>query len=130
MTTHTGADIKGALLTQEQTYLKAIEQKDGATIANLTDRTSLIAGPQGLQTLDVKAIQAMVQQHDASNRYEIVESTIQTLPLTDDVAVMGYKLRTIPPDGPPTEAYNTDVWVNRNDRWLCAMHTEVPAGNR
>jgi hypothetical protein len=130
MRTDIGTNIKDELLTQEQTYLRAVERKDGATIANLTDRTSLIAGPQGMRTVDVKAIQEMVQQHDAASRYEIDESSIQAVPLTDDVAVIGYKLRTIPSSGSPSEAYDTDVWVKRGGHWLCAMHTEVPAGGR
>ena len=52
--------------------------------------------------------------------------------LTDDVAVVAYKVREeLMVDGKPLtlDASDTSTWVRRNGRWVCAVHTEAVAGD-
>jgi hypothetical protein len=118
--------LKDELLQQERAYLEAVQSKDGAAAQRLTAPESLVVGGRGAMKVDGAAIRGMVEQHDASRRYEIDESTAQVVRLTDDVAIISYTLRTR--TGAETwESYDTDVWTRRDGRWLCALHTEVPA---
>lgn len=66
----------------------------------------------GAMKIDGAAVKRMIEEHDSTRRYEIEESSVQVVEVTDDVAIIAYKLRTI--DGNATsEAYDTDVWVRR-----------------
>jgi ketosteroid isomerase-like protein len=119
--------LKNELLQQERAYLAAVENKNGAAAAKLTARESLVVSGRGPMRVDAAAIERMVEQHDANSRYEIDETSIEIVNATDDVAIIAYKLRTMPADGPATEAFDTDVWVRRGGEWACALHTEIPA---
>ena len=63
----------------------------------------------------------MVEPHDA-----------QVQQLSDDVAIIGYKVREkLTVDGKPLtmEAADASTWVRKNGRWVCALHTESVAGD-
>jgi hypothetical protein len=65
------------------------------------------------------------------NEFEISDD-VQVLRPSDDVAVVGYKVRekaTV--DGKPVslEAADASTWVKRGSRLLCALHTESITGD-
>jgi hypothetical protein len=52
--------------------------------------------------------------------------------LTDDVAIVAYKVHEdLTVEGKPVmlDAADTSVWVRRDGRWLCALHTESLSGD-
>jgi hypothetical protein len=57
---------------------------------------------------------------------------VKTQQATDDVAVIGYKVREkLTVDGQPLtlEAADASVWVRQDGRWVCAVHTESILGD-
>ena len=53
-------------------------------------------------------------------------------PLSDDVAIVAYKVHEeLTVEGKPValDAADTSVWVRRDGRWLCVLHTESLAGD-
>ena len=124
----TDTRLKRDLLSQERAYLEAVQERQGDRAAELTAPESLVVSGNGAMRVDGDMIRQMVQQHDETRRYELDEATVEVVPVTDDVAIIAYKLRTLTADGVSAgEAYDTDVWVQRDGRWMCALHAEVPA---
>jgi hypothetical protein len=61
-----------------------------------------------------------------------IEDGAEVRQLTDDVAVIVYKVREeMTVDGKPLtlRAADSSVWVRRGDGWRCAMHSESIAGD-
>jgi hypothetical protein len=59
-------------------------------------------------------------------------SDVQVRQLTDDVAVIAYKVRErMTVEGKPLtlEAADASTWIRKNGRWLCALHTESILGD-
>ena len=115
------------LLEREYDYLDAVERKDSEAIAVMTAPESLVVSGNGAMRVDPETVRQMVGRHDSKRRYDIIEETIEGIEVTDDVAIISYKLATKMPDGKTTEAYDTDVWVRREGQWACALHVETPA---
>ena len=130
MTSTHASGLKDELLKQELAYLDAVERKDGAAAARLTADESLVVSGAGAMKVDGATIERMVAEHDAQRRYEIDEASVETVDIGGDTAIISYKLRTMMPDGTTTEAFDTDVWVRRDGRWQCALHTEIPSTAR
>jgi ketosteroid isomerase-like protein len=124
----TKSRLADELLTKERAYLDAVQSKDGDAAAQLTAPESLVVSGRGAMRVDGAAIRKMVAEHDADREYQIDENSIETVEVTDDVAIISYKLRTTMPGGGTTsDAFDTDVWVRRNGDWACALHVETPA---
>ena len=122
-----GAERRGD--ADRRAYLAAVQRKDGAAAARLTADGSLVVSGMGAMKVDSPTIERMIAEHDASRRYELDESSVQTVDIGSDAAIISYKLRTTMPDGTSTEAFDTDVWVRRDGRWQCALHTEIPVAS-
>jgi hypothetical protein len=59
-------------------------------------------------------------------------SDVQVRQLTDDVAVIAYKVREkMTVEGKPLtlEAADASTWIRKNGRWLCALHAESILGD-
>lgn len=57
---------------------------------------------------------------------------MQVQQLSDDVAVVGYKVREdLDLEGKPLtmEAADASTWVRQDDHWVCALHTESVLGD-
>jgi uncharacterized protein (TIGR02246 family) len=129
MTTTT---IERELVELENQYWQAIKDKDTEAAMQLTDSTCIVAGAQGAATIDRKAFAGMLNSPAWTlNEFEFV-GEVQVRALTDDVAVVAYKVREeLTVDGKPLtlEAADASTWVRRDGRWLCALHTESIAGD-
>jgi hypothetical protein len=127
------AAINKELLDLEKQYWDAIKNKDGATATRLSDEHCLVVGPQGVGDIDKKSIAGMVNgDPDELKKYLLDDRDVHVRAVADDVAVIAYKVREeLVVDGKPTtmEAFDSSVWVNRDGRWMCAMHTETLAGD-
>ena len=117
------------LLEREYDYLHAVERKDAEEVADMTAPQSMVVSGRGAMLIDPNSVREMVRGHDAKREYEIVAESVEAVEVTDDVAIISYKLRTKMPGagGPATEAFDTDVWVRREGQWVCALHVETPA---
>jgi hypothetical protein len=89
--TTTTTTLEQELLNLERRYWKAMATKDTRTLEELTDFPCLVTCPQGVASIDRQTFTKMVQ--DPS--YSILDSRLsdfQVRPLTDDVAVVAYKV--------------------------------------
>ena len=136
--------IATELLDLERRFWQALKEKDADAAVELMDETGIVTGAQGAARIDRKTFVRMLKdQAWTINDFEIADGA-DVLQLTDDVAVVAYKIREdLTVEGKPVtlEAADASTWVRRDGQWLCALHTEsilgdpfgrdrVPAGER
>jgi hypothetical protein len=120
------------LIGLEKQYWEAIKNKDMEAAMQLTDERCIVAGAQGVATIDRKTFGGMLNSpswtlHD----FEMGDDT-QVRLITDDVALVAYQVtEKLTVDGKPVtlEANDSSAWTRRNGRWVCSMHTEAIAGD-
>jgi ketosteroid isomerase-like protein len=124
--------IEQELIDLEKQYWQAIKDKDVDAAMRLTDDTCIVAGAQGVATIDRKAFAGMLNSGEWTLDEFEVDDNVQVRLVTDDVALVGYKVKEkLTVDGKPVtlDAADASAWVRRNGGWLCAMHAEAIAGD-
>jgi|SRR5436190_17636464 len=127
-----GNAVERELLELERRYWQALQDRDDATALKLSDDPCIVAGAQGVATLDRQSMAGMLRQATWKlERFEI-DPNVKVKLLRDDVAVVAYKVREeLTVDGKPVklEAADASTWVRRDGQWVCALHTEALAGD-
>ena len=121
------------LLEQERRFWDAMKEKDSGATARMTDDGCIVVGAQGVSAIDRKSMAKMTEEGEWElERYTFDDKTAQVRFLTDDVALVAYKVNeslVVEGKNLDLEANDASVWVRRNGEWLCAMHTESVAGD-
>jgi hypothetical protein len=119
------------LLGLEREFWTALRDKDAEVATRLTDQPSVVVGAQGIGDLDHAALGRMIRDAPWDlSRFDLANATVRRI--SDDVAVVAYEVKEdIRIDGEQMalKAYDSSVWVRRQDRWVCALHTESIAGD-
>jgi hypothetical protein len=108
-----------------------MKDRDVKTAAQMTDYPCIVAGPQGVASIDEKTFASMM----GGGAWTLKDFSLgepQVRMISDDVAIVAYKVKeSLSVEGEPVtlEAADASVWVRRDGRWLCAMHTESPSGD-
>ena len=126
MATTTATNLKDELIARERAYLDAVRNADGSAAAGLTAGETMLVSGRGAMRMKPDDIKRMMTEHDGQREYSFDESSVEVMPLTDDVAVISYALTTRSGET-ESRAFDTDVWVKRDGDWRCALHAEVPA---
>ena len=119
------------LMALEKQYWSALKSRDAAKASALSEDPAVVVGPQGVGEVDRRQLSGMIE----SAEYELEDFTLEDFivrPITDDVALVAYKVKEkLVVDGEPVsmEAYDSSVWVRRNGKWTCGLHTESIAGD-
>lgn len=119
------------LLALETRYWNAIKDKDADTAAALSEDPCLVVGAQGVGELNRAALGKMLKGASYELRDFVLED-FRLRPLGDGVVAVAYKVReTLELEGQTIrlEAFDASVWVRREGRWTCALHTESLAGD-
>lgn len=125
------ATTEQEIIELENEFWRAMLARDKSTAARLTDEQCVVAGAQGVATLDRNALAAMMDS-GAWTLHEFEFSDVNVLSPSDDVAVIAYKVKEqLTVEGKPLtlEAADASTWVRRNGQWVCAMHTESILGD-
>ena len=119
------------LLNLERRYWSAVQEKDGATATALSDDPCIVVGAPGVGEVSKEELAGML---DGAN-YELERFNMEDVhvrKLSDGVVALAYKVsESLVVDGQDVtlEAFDSSVWVRRNGEWVCALHTESPAGD-
>jgi hypothetical protein len=125
--------IKAELLKCERDYWQSIKDQNPEAARRLTDFPCIIAGAQGVATMDEKTFGAMMNGGPSQLRDFKLADDAQVRLLTDEVAIVAYKVHEdLTVEGQPLtlEAADASVWIKRGGQWQCALHTESLAGDR
>ncbi len=104
---------------------------DVDTAIALTDDLCIVAGSQGAAKID----HALYRQMMSGGGWKLLRFEFrneQVLFPAEDVAIVAYDVREdLTVEGAPItiNAADTSVWIRRNARWVCALHTESLRGD-
>lgn len=121
--------IRNEILNLEKKYWNAMRNQDLDAALSLTDFPCLVAGAQGISSVNQEQFQKMFNSNQNSFRtFNFDEDKVEVRQVSPDTAVIAYRVQTtLTKDGQEKsiDAIDTSTWVKRNDKWVCAMHTEV-----
>jgi uncharacterized protein (TIGR02246 family) len=115
----------------ERKYWQCMKDKDVDGALQLTDEPCIVTGARGVSRIDREGYRKMM----TAAKWDLVDfefSEIQTRRVTDDVAVVAYKVKEqLDVEGKSVsfEASDSSTWVKRDGKWLCAVHTEAVSGD-
>ena len=124
--------VRDELLSLERRYWQALQDQDDEAALDLTDDPCIIAGAQGIASLDRRTMAAMLRQGTWRLQSFKIDPDVQLRMIGDDVAVLAYTVHEeLTVDGNPVklQAADASTWVRRGGRWVCALHTEALAGD-
>jgi hypothetical protein len=119
------------VLSLEKQYWQAVKDGDVETCLQLTADPCIVAGPNGVATVDHDQLAKMMKKPS----YRVREFQIddpQFSFVDDDVCVVAYKVHEdleVGGEARSVDANDSSTWVRRDGHWLCAMHTEAIAGD-
>jgi uncharacterized protein (TIGR02246 family) len=125
-------DLEKQLVTLEKEYWQALKDKDNAAALRLTDDPCIVAGPQGVSTIEREQFRKMLEAPDSYTLEEFELTDPQVRMLGNDVAILAYKVKEeLVLDGKELtlEVADSSTWVRRDGRWVCALHTESILGD-
>ena len=121
------------LLDVERRFWDTMKTKDGRTAGQMTDDGCIIVGAQGVSAIDGATMEKLMADGKWDlEQYSFDQKNAQVKFLTDDVAIVAYKVNErVVVDGQtlPVDANDSSVWVRRNGEWRCALHTESLSGD-
>lgn len=123
--------MKQELIELEQRFWRAMKERDVETAMDLTDFPCIVAGSQGVMTVDQPAFEKMMRGATYTIRSAELDDA-QVRQVSDDVAVVAYKVHEeLEVDGKPVsfDAHDSSTWVRRDGRWRCAQHSESLKGD-
>ena len=123
--------VQAELVDLEHAFWRALAEKDAATMVELTDDPCIVTGPQGVARIDHATLAMLVARARYSlDAFELDDVKVRLV--DDDVAMLAYTVHEdVTVDGKRVRIDGADssVWVRRDGRWSCAMHTEAIVGD-
>jgi len=116
------------IIELEKKYWHGVENDDYETVKNLTLFPCIVAGKNGIQSINEEEFKKMFDSGQTNkikvlNIYDVKEKLI-----SENTAVIGYLLDfTILDDSQKTliKCVCTSTWIKENNKWACVMHTET-----
>lgn len=123
--------LEQEVIALETKFWACMKEKDVETATSMTNDPCILTGAQGVSSMDKATFRKLMTGatwtlHD----FSIHDARVQLL--GDDVAVIGYKVHedlTVDGERLTLDAADASTWVRKNGKWLCALHTESPAGD-
>ena len=124
--------VQDELVSLERRYWQALQDQDDDAALQLTDDPCIVAGAQGIASLDRRTMADMLKQGTWKLLSFKIDPDVKLRMIGDDVALLAYTVHeelTIDGNAVKLQASDASTWVRRDGRWLCALHTEAVAGD-
>jgi hypothetical protein len=122
--------LQDNLMELEKRYWEGFQRKDGKVTSQLSADTCLVVGEQGASQVRRAEMAGMTTSPRTElKEFKIDQRSIQFMPITDDVAVVAYRVEEkMVTNGKPQTAEFCDstVWVRDGNEWRAAVHSETP----
>jgi len=114
--------MESEIISLEKKYWEAMAGKDYETVRNLTKFPCIVAGRQGVMSVDEPSFKKMFEQGSGRNMKvkSITDEQVQT---GGDHAMLAYLIE-LDYDGSSMKCACTSTWIKDSGNWVCAMHTE------
>ncbi|MBA3657256.1 MAG: nuclear transport factor 2 family protein, partial [Gemmatimonadaceae bacterium] len=112
------------LIANERAFWDSMKAKDGRKAGMMTADGCIVVGAQGVGAINGEAMEKMMAGGTWElKEYSFDEKSMQVRFITDDIAVVAYKVNEqVAVDGETLsfEANDSSVWVNQGGEWRCA----------
>ena len=118
---------KDEIVALEKSYWDAMKRKDGRRTAELSGKTSLVTGAQGVMTITKTKMGKMTEEGNWTLESYAFDDVEVATP-TPDVAIIAYTVRQkVKMDGKLQDlrAADSSTWVRGPDGWECHAHSET-----
>lgn len=123
--------VEKELLGLERKYWQAIQNRDVDAALRLTDDPCLVAGATGVARVARETFTTMMENARYTLRdFDLKKAEVRLV--GNDVALVAYEVHedmTVDGKTVKMDAADSSVWVRRDGRWLCALHTESLKGD-
>lgn len=108
-----------------------MEDHQYETVKNLTHFPCIIAGRNGVQSVDEPSFKKMFESGEGSKiKVSGYLDVISQLP-TQQTAVTAYVIELLDTkENKSVKCSCTSTWIKENDRWLCMLHTETELSSK
>ncbi|MBP1222379.1 nuclear transport factor 2 family protein [Flavobacterium sp. 1355] len=116
------------IMELEKKYWQGMENHDYETVKNLTRFPCIIAGKNGVQSIDETKFKEMFESGDGDKIKVLNFSDIETQLVAEDAAVIAYSIELGLIDNEqkdPMKCACTSTWIKENNNWVCVLHTEA-----
>ena len=118
---------KAEIVALETSYWDAMKKKDGRRTAELSGKTSLVTGAQGVLTIPKDKMGKMTEEGAwILESYDFDDVEVSTP--TPDVAIIAYTVRQkVKMNGKSQDLHAADssTWIRGADGWECHAHSET-----
>ena len=116
------------IIELEKEYWKGMENHDYETVKKLTRFPCIIAGKNGVQSVDQATLKKMFESGDGDKIQVLNISDVESQLITENTAIIGYLITLAIADDQqktPVKCACTSTWIKEQDNWVCALHTET-----
>lgn len=110
------------ILGLEKAYWNGMADKDYETVKNLTKFPCIVAGKQGVMSVDEPSYKKMFDQ-GSGKTIKVNGISGEQVQSGADHAMIAYLIE-LDYDGKVMKCACTSTWVKEGGKWLCAMHSE------
>ncbi|MFA6150256.1 MAG: nuclear transport factor 2 family protein [Chitinophagaceae bacterium] len=115
------------IIELEKKYWQGMENHSYETVRNLTHFPCIVAGKNGVQSVDEATFKKMFESGDG-NKIKVVNISDFETQIIGESAIIAYVIELTIMDKEnesPTKCACTSTWLKENNEWLCALHTET-----
>lgn len=120
------------LMDMEVQYWQAIKDGDTRTIVDFSHEPCVVTGAQGVASITKAQMKEIMEKQGQWTINNFQLNDVKVHMLDADTGIVAYTVHEeMTVDGKPVEfdAADTSVWVRRNGKWSCALHTESIHGD-
>lgn len=115
--------MKNEILGLERKYWEGMAADDYETVKNLTKFPCIVAGKQGVMSVDEPSYKTMFEKGSGRNM-EVKNISNEQVEAGKDHAMIAYLIE-LNYNGNDMKCACTSTWVKEDGQWRCAMHTET-----
>lgn len=115
------------IIELEKKYWQGMENHDYETVKQLTYFPCIIAGKNGVQSVDEAKFKKMFESGDGDKIKVLSISDVEARSI-ENTAIIGYVIELGIQDAKekaPVKCACTSTWIKQNNNWVCALHTEA-----
>ncbi|TDP03156.1 nuclear transport factor 2 family protein [Flavobacterium sp. 245] len=116
------------IIELEKKYWKGMENHDYETVKNLTLFPCVIAGKNGVQSVNESTFKKMFESGDGDKIKVLSIDDVEAKLIAENTAIIGYLIELgIVGDkqNSPMKCACTSTWIKHDNNWVCALHTEA-----
>jgi hypothetical protein len=116
------------IIELEKKYWQGMENHDYETVKNLTRFPCIIAGKNGVHSVDEANFKKMFESGDGDKIRVLNFSDIEAQLIAENNAIIAYQIELGMADDEqksPMKCACTSNWVKENNNWTCVLHTET-----